>query len=592
MAEEQHPDLSTDTKRVEHFNKKVEEFKKESPDTAEVSKEAFDIARQYAQQSVFPPFGIIAFPEDSKKHTPDEMGIGIAAGNVLFGASRFINSLKKDTPETLIEKGIDTYKGFDDSVAVNSLAGSTKMSFAEIREGMSIVNAAIRADDKDVEDPFEDNVALKKLTPDEIDALLESTVIKFVKELGLKRNDDSDKPYLESGESALAKIPAQAAVETTVNKTLDPTKLNTKDDPEYMARLEKAKREDELMDSLMGIKTDKKEPAENAIKQEEVKPIATVQTPAETNPPVSQIAPKTEVLTENKSIENNVIDKTQTSVTNNVTSVTSPQQSVTNVTSPKESITNITSTQQSVTNVTPQQSAVKTEEAPVIKTESSQSPLSPLSPPPPVPSELMSQSSISSGNSPVSDEETPLLKMLGESTGMSADEIAKMFASNPEGLNTGLDLTFAQENIQTSALQESPQAISRSVQESITQEKEKATSVIQQSITEPVASIKSAATKVSEPIKMAAAAEPPAASTPPETQPVVTTSPEVSTEAISQTQTGADSSIPPASETKPAESTTNIEQGQTNDELLRVMKEVLKTLQGPLIFTDSSPRFS
>ena len=582
MAEEQYPDLSTDTKRVEHFNKKVEEFKKESPDTAEVSKEAFDMARQYAQQSVFPPFGLIAFPEDSKKHTPDEMGIGIAAGNVLFGASRFINSLKKDAPETLIEKGIDTYKGFDDSVAVNSLAGSTKMSFAEIREGMSIVNAAIRADDKDVEDPFENNAALKKLTPDEIDALLESTVIKFVKELGLKRDEEADKLYLESGESALAKIPTAAAVETTVNKTLDPTKLNTKDDPEYMARLEKAKKEDELMDSLYGIKTDKKKPAENAIKQEEVKPIATAQTPAETNLPVSQIAPKTEVLTENKSTENNVIDKTQTNVTNNVTNVTSPQQS----------ITNVEASQQSITNVAPQQSEVKTEEAPVIKTESSQSPLSPLPPPPPVPSELMSQSVIPSGNSTVSDEETPLLKMLGESTGMSADEIAKMFANDPEGLNTGLDLTFASETPQASALQGSPQAISKSVQEVIAQEGQKTTGAIQQSIAEPVASIKSAATKVSEPIKMAAAAEPPAAPTPPETQPDITASPEASTEATSQAQSGAESNSSPTSETKPAESTTNTEQGQNNDELLRVMKEVLKTLQGPLIVTDSSPRFS
>ena len=559
MAEEQYPDLSTDTKRVEHFNKKVEEFKKENPDTADVSKEAFDMARQYAQSSVFPPFGLIAFPEDSKKHTPDEMGIGIAAGNVLFGASRFINSLKKDTPETLIEKGIDTYKGFDDSVAVNSLAGSTKMSFAEIREGMSIVNAAIRADDKDAEDPFEDNAALKKLTPDEIDALLESTVIKFVKELGLKRDEEADKLYLESGESALAKIPAAAAVETTVNKTLDPTKLNTKDDPEYMARLEKAKREDELMDSLYGIKTDKKNTAETAIKKEEVKPVAVAQTPTETNPPVAQVAPKAEPPAENKGVENNVVEKTQTSVTNNITNVAATQQT-----------------------------ATKIEEAPVVKSESTQSPLSP----PEISNETKSEPAIPAGNSTVSDDETPLLKMLGESTGMSADEIAKMFANNPEGLNTGLDLTFASETPQASALQGSPQAISKSVQESITQEGQKTTGAIQQSIAEPVAAIKSAATKVSEPVKMSTVAEPPVAPPQPET-PVETTAPaEVSPEAPTQTQSGAESNISPASETKPAEGTTNTEQGQNNDELLRVMKEVLKTLQGPLIFTDSSPRFS
>jgi arsenate reductase-like glutaredoxin family protein len=48
----------------------------------------------------------------------------------------------------------------------------------------------------------------------------------------------------------------------------------------------------------------------------------------------------------------------------------------------------------------------------------------------------------------------------------------------------------------------------------------------------------------------------------------------------------------PAPETKSMEDNKDKEQDQTNAELLKVMRDVLKTLQGPLIFTDGKHNFS
>jgi hypothetical protein len=56
--------------------------------------------------------------------------------------------------------------------------------------------------------------------------------------------------------------------------------------------------------------------------------------------------------------------------------------------------------------------------------------------------------------------------------------------------------------------------------------------------------------------------------------------------------TGAESKESPSPETKPPEDSTNKEAGPNNDDLLKVMREILKTLQGPLIVTDSGTKFS
>ena len=566
MAEEQYPDLSTDTKRVEHFNKKVEEFKKESPDTAEVSKEAFDMARQYAQQSVFPPFGFIAFPEDSKKHTPDEMGIGTAAGSVLFGAARFINDLKKESPEDLIQKGIDTYKGFDDSTAVNELTGATRMSFATVKGGLQEIQAAIRADDKSADDPFEDSPILSKLKPEDIENLLDSTVLKFIKEIGLKRADEtSDKPILDRGEASFAKAKELAAKTNPIApKNISESKLNTKDDPEYMARLEKSRKEDELMDSLTTSKSGAKIAGSKKV---EAKPegIKAAETPV-TTPAVAPTQP-TPAPT--------VIEKSQTNVTNN--NVTSNAVSV--LQDPDAKPAPILKAE------TPVKAPETKQETPAPAAAKQET--TPASTNPPIEAKKTESAPTALGDkSSVSDEETPLLKMLGESMGMKPDDIAKMFVGNEENLQKGLDLTFGGETqeIPAAQVQSTEPATAQATQSLLTGNVSEKISEQAQKVTQQATKI-STATKISEPVKMSepAVPEPTKAEVQETTQETTPTpTPQESAEPTSSAS-GETPKESPASETKPAGDTTNKEAGSTNDELLKVMKEVLKTLQGPLI---------
>ena len=572
MAEEQYRDLSTDTKRVEYYNKRVEELRKENPDVAEASQKAFDMARQYAQHKVFPPFGFIAFPDDPKNPMGDEMGIGIAAGRVLFGAANFISDLKKESPGDLIQRGIDSYKGFDDSVAVNELTGATKMSFATVRDGLYEIKSAIRADDKTAEDPFEDSPVLSKLNPDDIENILDSTVIKFIKELGLKRSDETgDKPVLDRGEVSFTKAKEIAAkTPAATQKSVEPSKLNTKDDPEYMARLEKAKREDALMDSMITSKAGGKIVQDT--KKEEVKPegIKAAETAVTTQTQAAQPTPPA-----------TVIEQSQTNVTNNVTSNT--------------------------TSVLPNADA---KSAPILKSETAVKPqetkqeapaaakpdTTPASTNPPIEAKNVESAPTGLGKeSSVSDDETPLLKMLGESMGMKPDDIAKMFAGKEDSLQKGLDLTFGETQTAEigSAQTENPaQFLPDQSKSSVIEKISNSASEQAQKITQQATNI-SAATKISEPVKMAEPAPAPKQEIPePSVQSETTQeSPQMNGGSNSE-PSGAEIKETPTSETKAAGDTTNKESGTSNDDLLKVMKEVLKTLQGPLIFTDSTSKFT
>jgi hypothetical protein len=63
------------------------------------------------------------------------------------------------------------------------------MSFVTVKQGLEELNYSIQSGEEGAEDPFK-NTSLKKLNPDDIGALLDSTIIKFIKELGLKRDDE------------------------------------------------------------------------------------------------------------------------------------------------------------------------------------------------------------------------------------------------------------------------------------------------------------------------------------------------------------------------------------------------------------------
>jgi hypothetical protein len=571
LAEDQYLDLSTDTKRVEHFNKKVEEFRKENSDVADAPKQAFDLARQYAQHSVFPPFGFIAFPEDPKNLMGDEMGIGIAAGRVLFGAARFLDGLKKDSPGDLIHKGIDTYKGFDDSTAVNDLTGATRMSFATVKDGLQEIKSAISADDKEAEDPFEKSPILSKLKPDDIENLLDSTVLKFIKELGLKRADEaSDKPILDKGEVSFTKAKELAAKTNPIAPTnIEASKLNTKDDPEYMARLEKAKKEDALMDSLDTNKAGAKiSPREG--KKTEAKPEGIRATETPVNTPTSATTQTTPAPT--------VIEKSQTNVTNNTTS-----NAVSVTKDPDAKPEPILKSETQVKQEAPK---------PIVTKQDA----TPASTNPPIEAKNAGTAPVGLGNkSSVSDDETPLLKMLGESMGMSADDIAKMFAGKEDNLQKGLDLTFGSEAETTGIKSDQPENSAKFLPDepksTIVEKASNATVGQAQKVAQQATAI-STATKTSEPVKIAEAAPTPKQESTPEPTPEPTPPAPVQPEQTNTESTGTESKESPSLETKTPEDSTNKEAGPSNDDLLKVMKEILKTLQGPLIVTESTPKYS
>jgi len=525
---EEYKDLSNGTKRVDYFNEKVKELKESKPEVAEVPPAAFDIARRYALQSAFPPFGMINFPEEPGNPMGDPKKIEDTAEKVIFGAARFISSLQKDSPEDLMQRGIDTFKGFDDSKAVNDLLGVTKMSFENVRSGLADVEEAIAANDKEAEDPFEGKSAFKNLKPEDISALLDSTVIKFIKEIGLKREDEErDKQYLDRAEQAISKIPKEEAPAT---KKLDPSKLNTAEDPEYMARLEKARKEEALMDAAITSKdgakiaTSKPEP----IKEAEIK--KTEATPAATPTPAPAATPA----------------------------------------------------------AAPAASSV-TEATPVAKTETPAPPpatqavaVTPPTPTPPARQEQKSQVlNLAGSGSNASGGDFSVLKAMG----ISDADIKNAF--------NGADISVVQKALDESSFNSEGSTSASSM------------TTIATPATEPVktpetTSSVSKTTSVSEPVKLATS--PPASPTP---APTPTPTAETKKEETSSEEKSKESQKEPAksgettkSSAENANNETNKEMltkmdelTKSNNDLLNVMRQVLSTLQSPLIVTDSKHNF-
>lgn len=531
MADEQYIDLSSDTKRVDYFNKQVEEYKKTKPEVAELSPVAFDMAKQYSLQRTFPPFGLISFPEEPGNPLGDPNKIKGAAEKVIFGTANFVKSLKSDSPETLIQRGIDTYKGFYDSTAVNSLLGSTKMSFANIRQGLEEVNDAIKADDPNPDDPFEGKAAFKNLKPEDISALLSSTVIKFIKEIGLKREDESnDNKYLENADKALSKIPK----EETTTKSVDVSKLNTAEDPEYMERMRKAREEDDLLNSLdiskSGAKIATSKPKTEA-KPEGIKSIETPVTPPPATPatpaPTTESAPPTQIKETNLNLEKEE-------------EKTTPIQPA---------------TQTGKTGAENTQALAKEEEVPTV-TQTAQAPVT-------------ETGKTNTGGTGINFEDNPMLSEFGKALGFSAADMQEVFGGS------GAD------------------EISKGLREGITgRTSEPVTNTVKETTPEAVKTQEPApATKVSEPAKIATSAP---AATPP---PPPAQAQEKTTASEPEKPAGESTPAPPPpaaeekkDETKAAEETKK-EEDKTNAELLKVMKDILRTLQGPLITTDGTHKF-
>jgi len=518
LAEEKNPDLSTDTKKVEYYNQRVEELRKDRFEVAEIPAPAFDIAKRYAQQGVFQPFGMINFVDEPGK-TKDQGFIDRAAERVIFGATHFVKELKNYTPDQLLDKGIDTFGSFERSDSVKALKDSTKMSFVTVKQGLEELNDAIQSGEEGAEDPFK-NTSLKKLNPDDIGALLDSTIIKFVKELGLKRDDEArDQLYLENADRALSKITVQA------------TDTNVVKEAEYQERLKKAQQEDDLATSLMTSKSGAKVSTDKTKTEEKPAEVKSIETPVVPVTPAPAAAADTQNL------------KQETPLAPVVNQETKPEQiSETNLGLEKEVET------------TPPPVQAITETGPTV-TETAQAPVT-------------ETGSTDTGGS-INFADNPMLSEFGKALGFSESDMQEVFGGS------GAD------------------QIAKGLRSEITgRTPESATNAIKETAQETVKTQEPApATKVSEPAKMATPA--PAATPPPPPAPQ-----ENPPAPVPENTAGETSQAPPPppateekkDETKAAEETKK-EEDKTNAELLKVMKDILRTLQGPLITTDGAHKF-
>jgi len=521
LAEEKNPDLSTDTKKVDYYNQRVEELRKDRFEVAEIPAPAFDIAKRYAQQGVFQPFGMINFVDEPGK-TKDQQFIDRAAERVIFGATHFVKELKNYTPDQLLDKGIDTFGSFERSDSVKALKDSTKMSFVTVKQGLEELNYAIQSGEEDAEDPFK-NTSLKKLNPDDIGALLDSTIIKFVKELGLKRDDEArDQLYLENADRALSKITVQA------------TDANVVKEAEYQERLRKAQQEDDLATSLMTSKSGSKVSTDKTKTEEKPAEIKSIETPVVPVTPAPTAAADTQNL------------KQETPLAPVVNQEAIPAQiSETNLGMEKEP------------EVTAPPVQTTTETGPTV-TETAQSPVTEIG-----------KESTAEGEA-MNFADNPMLSEFGKALGFSESDMQEVFG--------GAGASQIAQGLRGELTGNAPESVANIVNEST------AEGVKQP---EPPAP----ATKISEPTKMATPA--PAATIPTPTPAAQENS------AVSEPEKPAGETTPPPAapateekkeETKAAEESKK-EEDKTNAELLKVMKDILRTLQSPLIMTDATHKF-
>lgn len=499
MADDQ---LSTEPGRFEYYKNKLEEEKANQPQLSTLPPNIVDIAMTKARSFEFPPMGIVNF-SDVPNNKETEQILSKKAENIIKGTVVNISELEQQSPRYLKSWGISNLPLFEESEANKALTTKTQTSFNTILDEIFEI--------EDGGEPEFDNELMKKLSAKDLYNLLDSTILEFLKEIGLDRTQSDvkqrDDLILESSQKIF----------------------------DFLTR-----------ESNPGIQTEDIQPEPAAINIEEG---AVGISEEETIDPVP-VSPVQPLQTQNEIP--NAITPTQQ---NNTTIIQSAQQPVQRATPIFPANSGQTSTTASANNiVTPaainQSSGFAGEQ------------------------EFTGET----GTSAISSGGTPLLDILAASSGMSTEEIAKMFQAQDgsDNLTGTLDLSLAGtpeinqlENIET---QTTAQTVARMVENN-------------QGI-QPAA-------VVSEPAKMIEALSEPA-----QTQTQLQPSPQ---EKINSPEMGGE--FPPASptetvekitgqETTKTEENSDIEPDSTNAEILKVMKDVLKTLQGPLIVTDGKHYFS
>lgn len=482
------------SQQVEEFNSQLSEKKAADPVLSVASQEALDIAIGQARMEVIPKsFGAAMF-EIPEGKDPNQY-INSITDNIVSTAVQNFKDLSIQNPEYL-SGWIQNKPYFQNSKAYNDLKAITKTEFNTIENGISDLEMGESADFR--------NKELNKISSNNLQHLLDSTVLNFLKEIGIQR--------------ASGAAPSD----------------------EYISNSAK-----DVFDFLAKSLTPPPPP-----KPEETPPVP----PAQVQQAPAQVPPA----------------EIPATVTTSQPEITKPVAAETPTVTPPAREQTPTVVQQSQTNVT----NITNQAA----------------------SETGSRTFGAATTREFTKEESPILTMLGEQLGMGAGEIANMFA--------GADITTFDQAIAQSFGGE-PSNLTQQAGE-ILQNPDlaaKASTVVQTiaqgesgstTVKEQVANVVSQTTKMSEPSppvptptqEPPAAPPPPAPQTSPQTQ---ETPQEKSPEAKAQEEKEKSSA---EAETKAAEAAKREEEQRTNTELLKVMKEILKVLQGPLIVTDNTHKFS
>ena len=489
--------LSTEQGRFDFYKKKLEEEKATVPELVAASPEVVELAMSEANRDIFPPMGFINFNK-MPEGVDEEKFIRFKVDDILRGTVQYIHELESQPPAYLQGWGISNLPIYKESAASKELVARTKASYSKLSEEMSNI--------EDGETPEFTDPAMNKLTSKDISNLLDSSILGFLKEIGVQRTNaittENDNFILESSQKIYDFL----------------TKGSTGAQPEPQVRSEVTTRTEETV----------------KIKEtERLEPVATAPTP----PAETTQAPQATLV---EKLPDTVVEKSQPQI--------EPQKAEV-----IQSAQNVESTQA----------------ASIATPETTNQPVSPLAIESSMEFETTSESLVS----------TPLLDMLANSSGMSSEEIAKMFQGQEGATNLQKSLDISLPGSQESLMQEtlntgSPATVEAGAQ---TLSQTEATQV---------------ASKVSETIKMAEPIQTPATPVIQQEDTPKPPSSEQSAPLEQKASAGETTEKPAETETKTAEEAKNNDQIQTNEELLKVMRDVLKTLQGPLIVTDGKHNFS
>lgn len=483
------------SQQVDEFNSQLSEKKSADPILSSAPPEALDIAIGQARMEVIPgSFGAAMFSIPDGKD-PNQY-INSITDNIVSTAVENFKYLSYQSPQYL-SGWIQNRPSFKDSNAYSELKAITKTEFDTIENGIADIEMG--------ENPDFDNKELNKISSNNLQHILDSTILSFLKEIGIQRQASA--------------APSDGYVMETAKDVFD-----------FLAK------------SLNPPQPKPEQPLPP------VPPVSAEQTP--TQAPAAEI-PAT-------------VTTAQQEISKPVEPTQEPVSPVTN-TQTETAPTVVQQTQTNVTNVTNQ--------APV-------------------------ESPKTFGTATTKEftkEESPLLSMLGDQLGMSAGEIANIFAgADVATFDQAIAQSFGGEGgsitQQAGEILQNPDLAAKAstVVQNLSQNESAPTEV-----KEPVANVVSQSTPISEQ----------APTTPPEQPVTPPPSPAVAQTPAQSTQVEVEKSPEMKSqeekdktaaeqETKAAEDSKREEEQRVNVELLRVMREILKVLQGPLIVTDNTHKFS